>query len=305
MLAGEYAVVADHGPALATALSLRASVRCELGGRGWRVSSPALGLTEAPLSAVPVLACAAESLATALPQGGHLTVTSELGAGPNKPGFGSSAAVAVAGLAALSAAAELSPPSLQESVAVHRAAQGGSGSGYDVATALLGGVCAYTGATGTPRARSLPWLDALHAAVVYTGQGASTPSHLGRLSAAGDAARTLLRELGACATSLLTSWEAQDVSGVLAAAAASEQALDGLDTAFDLGIRGGGIAEARRAIEAAGAVARTSGAGGGDCLWVLAKDGATLNAAVAAAMTQGCERPEVSWPAQGLEIQTC
>jgi mevalonate kinase len=93
--------------------------------------------------------------------------------------------------------------------------------------------------------------------------------------------------------------------GVLTAATASEQALTHLDERFDLGIRAGGVAEARAAIEGAGAVARTSGAGGGDCLWVLAEDGATLQRAVDAAKRAGCARPAVEWPGMGLEVRTC
>ncbi len=46
MLAGEYAVVGGHGPALAVALNARATVRLEPGGAAWRVSSVDLGLRE-------------------------------------------------------------------------------------------------------------------------------------------------------------------------------------------------------------------------------------------------------------------
>ncbi|MGB0591704.1 MAG: hypothetical protein ACPGU1_18665 [Myxococcota bacterium] len=305
MLAGEYAVVGGHGTALSTSLSLRATVSYEEGGDGWRVSSSALNLLESPLEAVPVLRAAAASLGSQLPASGHLIVESELGSGPNKPGFGSSAAVGVAGLAALCAAAGTGRPTLAHAVAVHREAQGGRGSGYDVATALYGGVCAYSGATTTPAAQSLEWLEGLHAAVLYTGRGASTTSHLARLSMAGEAATPALERLGACGNTLLEAWERRDVLGVLAAASAAEVALDRLDAEFGLGIRHGGIAEARAAVEAAGAVARTSGAGGGDCLWVLAKDAATLASAIDAAANLGCTCPEVAWPSTGLEVRGC
>ena len=55
-------------------------------------------------------------------------------------------------------------------------------------------------------------------------------------------------------------------------------------------------------IEATGAVARTSGAGGGDCLWALAADEAGLQAAVEAAEEVGCRRLDVGWPGRGLEV---
>jgi mevalonate kinase len=122
---------------------------------------------------------------------------------------------------------------------------------------------------------------------------------------AGDAATPALKRLGACANTLLKAWRRLDVPGVLAAASAAEGALDQLDEEFGLGIRHGGIAEARVAVETAGAVARTSGAGGGDCLWVLAKDAATLASAIDAAVNVGCTCPEVAWPSTGLEVRGC
>ena len=305
MVSGEYAIVGDHGPALAVALSVRVRVTCKLGGRGWTVSSPALGLEGAALSAVPVLDCAARSLGASLALGGELLVESELGAGPNKPGFGSSAAVAVAGLAALSAASDQELPSLSEAVRVHREGQGGHGSGYDVATALLGGVCLYSGATGEPRAQAAAWPEGLYAAVVFTGRGASTPKHLERLAEAGDEAALLLAELGHASEVLSEAWCRGDVLAVLKEAQRAERALSNLDERFELGIGGGGIAETRRAIESAGAVARTSGAGGGDCLWAFAADKDTLLRAISASERVGGRRVEVSWPGVGLEVHSC
>ena len=305
MLAGEYAVVGDHGPALSVALSRRVSVSCHVEGSEWRVSSPELGLEGAPLTSVPVLACAAASLEPHLPAGGLLTVESALGSGPTKPGFGSSAAVGVAGLAALCEASGLAAPSLEHAVAVHREAQGGRGSGYDVATALYGGVCAYRGATGTPVAEALTWLDGLHAAVVFTGRGASTPRHLSRLAEAGGDAVPLLRALGRASEGLLTAWREKRLANVLEAVQGAEDALDRLDERFTLGIRGGGIREAKEAIEGAGAFARTSGAGGGDCLWAFASDAVTLERALDAVEAAGAQRVEVQWPGCGLEVEVC
>jgi phosphomevalonate kinase len=301
MLAGEYAVVGGHGPALAVALAARATVRLEPGGDTWRVNSTALGLEQAPVAEVPVLAHAVTALGSAVTGGGLLTVTSDLGAGPNKPGFGSSAAVCVAGLGALRAYAGLPAPTLAEAVVVHRAAQGGRGSGYDVATALHGGLCAYRNDPVAPTASSTRWLEGLHAAVLFTGRGAKTTDHLARLNAA-DGAEPGLRALGQAAEALLAAWEEGAVGAVLRSASRAERALHDLDVACDLGIRGGGIQEARLAIEAAGAVARTSGAGGGDCLWALAADEAILAQAVEAAEGVGCRRLTVGWPGGGLEV---
>jgi len=304
MLAGEYAVVGGHGPALAVALDARATVRLEPGGDGWRVSSSALGLQEASVAAVPVLAAAVTELGSRLPSGGHLVVSSELGAGSDKPGFGSSAAVGVAGLGALRSFAGLGAPSLEEAVRVHRAGQAGRGSGYDVATALYGGLCAFENAPSGVAARSAAWLEGLHAAVLFTGRGARTTDHLARLEAATAAgtSQALLEALGRRASDLLAAWERGVVAGVLACAEAAERALVDLDAACDLGIRGGGVGELRQAIASTGVVARTSGAGGGDCVWALASSGASLAQAVEAAEAVGCRRLGVGWPGLGLEV---
>lgn len=294
MLAGEYAVVDGSAPALSLALGVRAEVRLVEGGTGWRVTSPAYDLDEAPVSAVPVIAAALRWCRPA--DSGHFIVRSDLGAGPTKPGFGSSAAVAVAAAGALRTLAGGPRPTVAEMVAVHREAQGGRGSGYDVATALVGGVCIFDRSDASrPTARAARWVDGLHAAVIFTGQGAKTTRHLRRLerAAADTATREAMAAHAQAASALVSAWEAADVGAVLGAATAAEVALAALDAAGDLGIGGGGQAEARRAIVSAGAVARTSGAGGGDCLWALAAEPHTLAAAVAAAVAAGFSRLDV------------
>ena len=248
MVSGEYAIVGDHGR------PSRWRSRCGCvspASSAERLDRElASGLEGAALSAVPVLDCAARSLGASLALGGELLVESELGAGPNKPGFGSSAAVAVAGLAALSAASDQELPSLSEAVRVHREGQGGHGSGYDVATALLGGVCLYSGATGEPRAQAAAWPEGLYAAVVFTGRGASTPKHLERLAEAGDEAALLLAELGHASEVLSEAWCRGDVLAVLKEAQRAERALSNLDERFELGIgaegsqRPGGLSRA-------------------------------------------------------------
>lgn len=80
-----------------------------------------------------------------------------------KRGLGSSAAMTVALTAAWATAAGTTPAEaevlLHRAVEIHRFAQGGKGSGYDVATSVLGGHVLFTGGS-TPQARrvELPWL---------------------------------------------------------------------------------------------------------------------------------------------------
>ncbi|MEO9014351.1 MAG: hypothetical protein ABI275_03425, partial [Terrimesophilobacter sp.] len=100
--------------------------------------------------------------------------SSDLRAGGHKLGLGSSAAVAVALTAALARAVGLQLDRgevFDLANAAHRAAQGGAGSGGDVAASTYGGVLRYVrDATPTP----LIWPDGLTMLVVATGTGSST-----------------------------------------------------------------------------------------------------------------------------------
>lgn len=92
---------------------------------------------------------------------GRLTVdsTALFTADGRKRGLGSSAAVTVAVAAFAVRAYTGGEVSLQTAVSAHRAAQGGRGSGYDVATSLRGGVLRFTGGATPEAARlEIPWL---------------------------------------------------------------------------------------------------------------------------------------------------
>lgn len=304
MLAGEYAVAERLCPALAVATDRRVTVRLEPGGAGLRVSAPALGLTAAPVNRAPLVAAAL--LACGYGGPAHLHVDSQLGSGQGKPGLGASAAITVAVMAAAHAAMGSAPPTLADAIAAHRAAQDGLGSGYDVATALLGGLTCYD-----PRgdaASVLAWPDGLCAAVLSTGRGASTTGMLKRL----DAARRrdpagVGRRLGSHAQAsraLVDAFRAGEVRHILEASAAAEESLAAFDRAAALGISGGGQAELRLAIESAGAVARTSGAGGGDSMWALSDDPQRLERATQRAVQAGFSALDVAFPRAGLRIDT-
>jgi phosphomevalonate kinase len=303
MLAGEYAVVNGMSPALAVALSVRVRVTIKQGGRHWRVSSPGLGLVEAEPEAVPVIAAALEGF-TQPPA--HIVVESELGAGAEKPGFGASAAVTVAVLGGLHYAAGKPAPTVSEVVDVHRRGQKGHGSGYDVATSLLGGVVVYENLKTGPRAKALGWLPGLHGAIIFTGRGARTTAHLSRLERAKMAPQgdsfTAMEAHSQVSQALVDAWVRQDVAAFLAAAETAERALERLDEACSLGIGQGGVSEARTAIFSSGAVARTSGAGGGDCMWALGPDAATVKTAIAAAESLGYQCLELGYAAPGLAV---
>ncbi|MEZ4268156.1 MAG: hypothetical protein R3F39_17475 [Myxococcota bacterium] len=303
MLAGEYAVAERLAPALAVATDRRVSVRLEAGGEGLRVTAAGLGLKQVPHTRAPLVAAALLACGYAGP--GHVEIVSQLGSGAAKPGLGASAAITVAVMAAARVALGLGPPTLAEAIAAHRATQGGLGSGYDVATALLGGLTVFDPRSG--EARSLPWPDGLYAVALSTGRGASTTALLKRL----DAARRrdpagVGRRLGGHAqasAALVAAFEAGAVGAILAAGAAAEQSLATFDRAAGIGVAGGGQLELRRAIEGAGAVARTSGAGGGDSMWAWAADPAVLERATQRALHLGFTRLAVEFPSDGLRVE--
>ena len=189
-------------------------------------------------------------------------------------------------------------------MACHRAAQAGKGSGYDVATALVGGIVIYEPRGRT--ARQVAWPEGLFATVFHTGRGASTTAHLGRLAAARSAIPDDYREVvdgvAMRATALVEAFSEGDVLAVLKAAERAEWALADLDAVCGVGVGEGGQRELRAAIEGAGAVARTAGAGGGDCVWALSDDPMHLKAARDAAVAKGFRRLDVRWPADGLSV---
>lgn len=169
MIAGEYAVLEPHQPAIVAAVDRYMTATIELAPDN-RVSLPDLGLVDLPWYAYedgvtikhadPRLRFVQEALSVAvtyirdqflLPLPVHLTLTSELDdATGRKFGLGSSAAVVVATVAALlyllhDDDEEAPPPEVvfKLSAIAHLRAQG-SGSGADVAASTFGGWLRYS-----------------------------------------------------------------------------------------------------------------------------------------------------------------
>lgn len=303
MLSGEYAVVVGAAPAVACAVDRRLRVTCSLGGSRWEVSSPALGIQGAPLGEVPLLEAVVARFAPP-DTVGRFTIESELGAGPNKPGLGSSAALVVAAAGALCHEAEGSTPDVQDLIACHRAGQGG-GSGYDVATALLGGVCLFQKVGEGVVARSLAWPSGLAARVLRLGPGVSSTGQLQKLdramAASPQAVGDALTQQCAAASAVVNALDAgEDVFSVLAH---HERTLIALDRAAHLDIESAPYTRIETILRAKGAILRTSGAGAGDSAWVLARSEEALKGAVAALEEGGYGLLNVSVGGPGLTIE--
>jgi phosphomevalonate kinase len=306
MIAGEYVIVRPGSAALAVAVSARMRVHLDLGGKGWRVTSDLMGLVEADVEHVPLLANLVVGLSN-LAKGGHFTIESELGVGPHKPGLGSSAALCVAASGALSHALGQPMPAVDELVETHRKAQGGSGSGYDVVLAHQGGTVALDSRHQPMGLDEVSWPDGLHAVILSTGQGASTAAMLRRFNAWCDAspgaAQVHQAQLAAASEALVAAWRTGEVRDVLDALTGCQESLQEMDLSGRLGIMEGGQMELLTLIEEAGALGRTSGAGGGDCVWAFSDDSSAIDAVIASAAGAGFTHLDLEFPSHGLRIE--
>ena len=286
MLAGEYAVVNHRATAIAMAVGNLVRWRLGPESEAPMLTMSAFGTTASqPMAAIDGAGLwqlagtvlqhlrdlhVAPKRAIELQVAGHV--------GGRKLGLGTSSAVTLALLQAalVEAGRPLDPAWLmKQGLAIHGAAQGGRGSGYDIATQAWGGLISYR--QPPAEVKVLVWPSGLFGAALWTGTPADTTSAL-RRGVQHDKAR--MKAIAAQSEALLARWQAGDVPRILAALAASEAAFGDL-------ARGHGHlvpATAREliaVIEGRGAVARTSGAGGGDCLLALAANVAVIDAVVA------------------------
>ena len=288
MIAGEYAVL-EGAPALAAAVGTLARWRWQPGdaavelnafGGQWRWVP---GAEPAPPGLLTFIAAVIESAAAAgVSFRGALCVEVAADAHGAKLGLGSSAAVAVATAQALAAShgADFDEGWLAHAAAGHRQAQAGRGSGYDVFCVGGGGFGAFF--AEAPRWRPLPWPVGLYAVALFSGESADTRRALGgavrresaTIAAIGEASRALLAQL----------WPAPAPGDAHAAAILGAlQACEGAFADLAAGqpfLQPAALTPLLARIHSAGGVARTSGAGGGDCvLAFFAGDGAEIGRA--------------------------
>nr|WP_232842351.1 hypothetical protein [Terrimesophilobacter mesophilus] len=288
-LVGEYAVL-DGAPALLAAIERRVSVSVT-DSESWSITSPQLGIDRLDLGEGGALP---EGIEDALRRRLRLfdrvrsAVAERSAAGPavhididsspffvdsHKLGLGSSAAVAVALTAALAAAygPPLTPEALFATASrAHTEAQGGRGSGGDVAAGVYGGLLRYTrGEPPAPRG----WPNGLGFFAVTTGSGSSTVDLVSRVAdfAVRDprAHRRDLDRLGSLAARVDDALA--DADSFLELAAEYFAGVETLDRHAGAGIVSERHRELRELATASGAVFKTSGAGGGDLGLVFAK----------------------------------
>jgi phosphomevalonate kinase len=217
-----------------------------------------------------------------------------------KLGLGSSAALTVALTSALSAwpdgegSALPDGVGLQPLVDLNRRAQGGLGSGIDIAACLLGGVIRYQLEADGESVRmssrlSLP--EDLHLVCIWTGRSASTSDFLEVLRArrVDDPRGTgrAMRRLGEISGAAIAALEEARTATFLAEVEAFWNALADLGEHVGLPILSEEHRQLRRLAEESGAAYKPSGAGGGDFGLVFAADPEIVDAASRRATAAG------------------
>lgn len=217
-----------------------------------------------------------------------------------KLGLGSSAASCVALVAALQYDAGMQQV-FSKARAIHRDLQGG-GSGIDVACAVHGGVIAFREGVaeegiGMPRG--------LHAAVLWSGQPASTRERLERLSASlsGNTERETLTRLCRDADALSASWRRSDAQEIIAGYRNYVVALQAFDRDHELGVFAAGHAELTSMALDRGILYKPCGAGGGDVGIAMSVDARQLDEFTESARRSGFMVLDASLGAAGLRIE--
>jgi phosphomevalonate kinase len=212
--------------------------------------------------------------AAALPQGSVMVNTDAFHQDGQKLGFGSSAAAAVVSVGAVFESAGLAvatrkPQILAIADAAHRAAQGGRGSGADVATAVHGGLIQVLRKPGhPPEVTPLEPPPGLNLVVFWTGTAASSQDMMEGVArfAKKDSLAYLhvmdnLREI---AQRFAQELQAGRATGAVAAAGRYGKQLAVLGAAAGVPIVTEAFTHAADLAKELGGIAKPSGAGGGD-----------------------------------------
>lgn len=270
VLSGEYAVL-DGAPAICMAVDRRAqvnlrrleadwnsiSVRGYLAAEGrfvasgstveWLQGNGNFGLIDAVWGALSPIE--SKGLSIELDTAAFFDAASG-----QKLGLGSSAALTVALLAALTESSEV----LDKAMRVHRLFQRGAGSGIDIASSVHGGLIEYR--TDGAAIGTLHWPVGLEYRLIWTGVAASTGAKLTRLE--GARPHRSRDVLATSAAKVAAAWHS--AAAVLAEYPAYIAALRQFSDDYDLGIFDAGHDKLAIEAAAAGLVYKPCGAGGGD-----------------------------------------
>jgi phosphomevalonate kinase len=234
-------------------------------------------------------------------------------AGAAKLGLGSSAAVLCAwagAFAAFATAAGRSAPGLDLAtlIGLHRAFQGGRGSGIDVAASLHGGAIAFRlDANGVPQVGSVQLPNSVGFAGIFAGRSASTPEFVARYRSwrrdRPEQAAAMHRRLGQLAEDGCVAARGDDAAAFMDSLVEYGRALQSLGEVIGAEIV---TAEHREIGEHArefGVAYKVSGAGGGDLGLACAADSAALEAFIQSVTNRGFRVIRVSLADHGLKVE--
>ena len=212
--------------------------------------------------------------AMALPAGSVLVDSSAFSQGEIKLGFGSSAATAVASVGAMFESVGLTIEAERHRVfavadAAHRAAQGGLGSGADVAASVFGGFIKFARkGEGPPAIEAITVPASLHLVVFWTKEAADTRSLVETVRSYGRTApssyRMLMGALRTTADRFVNELAAGRATGALVAAGRYGRQLAELGRVAGVDIMTEAFESAAALARELGGDAKPSGAGGGD-----------------------------------------
>jgi phosphomevalonate kinase len=327
-LLGEYAVL-DGCPAIVAAVGGHIAVQVEPVAHSHAVEIDAPGIGSAafssaappaaagPLRFVIAAFCAAARRAPGLSQRGvRIGIASRLAARDvGKVGLGSSAAVTVAVVAALLASAGGWPAVevdratvLSAALEAHRVAQGGVGSGADVAASVYGGVVRFQPRNGSPpQVTQLALPSAATLAAAWSGEVAATEGLATTYLATGSdraAVRAAFVDASrACVDRFVSAVECGQVS--LAAVNANGDILEHLGDALALPLLTPRLRQLVQIARGHGAAAKISGAGSGDCGIALTADPAAAQRVQAAWAAAGLTPLDVQISREGVTVGRC
>ena len=263
-LVGEYAVL-DGGVAVLAAVSRYAVAQYVPG------TEPQSAVVD---EAVKRSLAAMGEASAALPPGSVVVDTDAFCQGKSKIGLGSSAATAAATVGVMFETAGLSIEGRQHQIfsvaeAAHQAAQGGVGSGADVAAAVWGGFIKFVRpADGPPVIEPIAVPASLHLVVFWTGESADTRELVESVRAyakmAPSSYRMLMGSLRTTAERFVNELGAGRATGAVVAAGRYGRQLAELGKAAGVKIVTAVFEQAAALARELGGDAKPSGAGGGD-----------------------------------------
>jgi phosphomevalonate kinase len=232
----------------------------------------------------------------------------------DKLGLGSSAALTVALASALAAHAGRSGliddrrAWLLRLLELHRQFQNGRGSGLDVACSLFGGVIRYTIENGNKsHVEPVIWPDALRRLMIWSGRSASTARFLEALDAwrkrEPEPSSRLFREMSVVARAAAEAVGTGNTLSLLTLARDYSSLLQRLGDAAKIQVFTPEHLQIRAVVEAAGAVYKPCGAGGGDLGLALLADPAGVDDLRARLMRAGFRTLDLVEDPAGLRIE--